>query len=143
MPAVFASLLTATGTPRKFCEKIVGIASIRQAQELVLRTAAACQQHEAWDYQQRMARLARALIAEFKALKQERGWVDMNDVELAGKEMLADPVLSGWVQERLDARIRHLMIDEFQDTNPLQWQALSSWLSGYGGAGRAPPSIAS
>ena len=95
-------------------------------------------QHEAWDYQQRMARLARALIAEFTALKRERGWVDMNDVERAGKEMLADPVLSGWVQERLDARIRHLMIDEFQDTNPLQWQALSSWLSGYGGAGRAP-----
>ncbi|MEO7159524.1 MAG: 3'-5' exonuclease, partial [Polaromonas sp.] len=28
--------------------------------------------------------------------------------------------------------------DEFQDTNPLQWQALSSWLSGYGGAGAAP-----
>ena len=138
MPAVFAALLTATGTPRKFGEKIVGIASIRQAQELVLRTVAACQQHEAWDYQQRMARLARALIAEFTALKRERGWVDMNDVERAGKEMLADPVLSGWVQERLDARIRHLMIDEFQDTNPLQWQALSSWLSGYGGAGRAP-----
>jgi ATP-dependent helicase/nuclease subunit A len=138
MPAVFAALLTATGTPRKFGEKIVGIASVRQAQELVLRTVAACQQHDAWDYQQRMARLARALIAEFTALKRERGWVDMNDVERAGKEMLADPVLSGWVQERLDARIRHLMIDEFQDTNPLQWQALSSWLQGYGGAGRAP-----
>ncbi len=138
MPAAFAALLTATSTPRKFGEKIVGIASIRQAQELVLRTVAACQQHEAWDYQQRMARLARALIAEFTALKRERGWVDMNDVERAGKEMLADPVLSGWVQERLDARIRHLMIDEFQDTNPLQWQALSSWMSGYGGAGRAP-----
>ncbi|NQW94427.1 MAG: UvrD-helicase domain-containing protein, partial [Polaromonas sp.] len=51
-------------------------------------------------------------------------------------------VLSGWVQERLDAQIKHLMIDEFQDTNPLQWQALASWLSGYagtgGGAGKAP-----
>jgi ATP-dependent helicase/nuclease subunit A len=138
MPAVFAALLTATGTPRKFGDKIVGIATVRQAQELVLRTVAACQQQGAWDYQQRMARLARALIAEFTALKRERGWVDMNDVERAGKEMLADPVLSGWVQERLDARIRHLMIDEFQDTNPLQWQALSSWLQGYGGAGRAP-----
>ena len=34
--------------------------------------------------------------------------------------------------------MRHLLIDEFQDTNPLQWQALSSWLAGYSGAGRAP-----
>ncbi len=50
--------------------------------------------------------------------------------------MLSDPVLSGWVQERLDARIRHLLIDEFQDTNPLQWQALHAWLSRLCGRGR-------
>src|SRR5674476_1289763 len=62
----------------------------------------------------------------------------MNDVERAALVMLSDAVLSGWVQERLDARIKHLMIDGFQDTNPLQWQALSSWLTGYSGAGSAP-----
>jgi ATP-dependent helicase/nuclease subunit A len=66
----------------------------------------------------------------------------MNDVERTALVMLADPILSGWVQERLDARIRHLLIDEFQDTNPLQWQALHAWLSGYagsgGGAGQRP-----
>jgi ATP-dependent helicase/nuclease subunit A len=138
LPAVFAALLTEKGTPRKFGEKIVGIACVRQAQELVLRVAAARQQHEAWGYQQRMARLSRALIAQFTQLKRERGWVDMNDVERAALVMLSDTVLSGWVQERLDARIKHLMIDEFQDTNPLQWQALSSWLTGYSGAGAAP-----
>ncbi len=135
---VLAALLTGTGTPRKFGEKIVGIETVRQAQDLVLRVQAASSQHEAWDYQQRMARLARLLLAEFSALKHARQWVDMNDVERAAQSMLSDPVLSGWVQERLDARIKHLMIDEFQDTNPLQWQALSSWLSGYGGAGSAP-----
>ena len=132
------ALLTEKGTARKFGEKISGIATVRQAQELALRILEAQQQSEGWDYQQRMARLARLLLAEFTALKRERGWVDMNDVERAASVMLSDAVLSGWVQERLDARIRHLMIDEFQDTNPLQWQALSSWLSGYGGAGRAP-----
>ncbi|MES2362540.1 MAG: UvrD-helicase domain-containing protein [Pseudomonadota bacterium] len=142
MAGALAALLTEKGTPRKFGEKIVGIATVREAQELALRIAAARSQHEAWDYQQRMARLARVLLAEFTALKRERGWVDMNDVERAAQIMLGDAVLSGWVQERLDARIRHLMIDEFQDTNPLQWQALSSWLGAYsgtgGGAGQAP-----
>ena len=141
---VLLSLLTEKGTPRKFGESIIGIAVVREAQQLALRVAEATLQHDAWDYQQRMARLSRILIAEFKALKCERGWVDMNDVERAASVMLSDPVLSGWVQERLDARIRHLMIDEFQDTNPLQWQALSSWLSGYGGAGAgaaSPPSV--
>ncbi|MGH8805253.1 MAG: UvrD-helicase domain-containing protein, partial [Polaromonas sp.] len=138
VPAVFSALLTEKGTPRKFGEKIIGIERVRQAQELVLRVAAACRQHEAWAHQQRMARLSRALIAQFTSLKRERGWVDMNDVERAALVMLGDPVLSGWVQERLDARIKHLMIDEFQDTNPLQWQALYAWLIGYSGAGSAP-----
>jgi ATP-dependent helicase/nuclease subunit A len=137
-PGIFSALLTEKGTPRKFGEKIIGIATVREAQELVLRVQAAGQQHQAWLHQQRMARLSRALIAQFTQLKKERGWVDMNDVERAALVMLGDPVLAGWVQERLDARIKHLMIDEFQDTNPLQWQALSSWLSGYGGAGTAP-----
>ena len=136
--SVLLALLTEKGTIRKFGEKITGIALIRQAQELALRMLAARQQCEAWDYQQSMARLSRLLIAEFTALKREHGWVDMNDVERAALMLLGDPVLSGWMQERLDARVRHLMIDEFQDTNPLQWQALSAWLGSYGGAGRAP-----
>ena len=135
---VLAALLTDKGTARKFSEKIIGIATVREAQNVAQRLLDACLQHDAWDYQQRMARLARLLMAEFRALKRERGWVDMNDVESAAQVMLGDDVLSGWVQERLDARIRHLMIDEFQDTNPLQWQALYAWLSGYVGAGKAP-----
>lgn len=141
LSAAFAALLTTTGTPRKFGEKIVGIERVRAAQGLVLRVAAARAQHASWQYQQRMARLSRVLLQEFAALKREHGWVDMNDVERAALVMLSDPVLSGWVQERLDARVKHLLIDEFQDTNPLQWQALRSWLSGYAGAGATAPSV--
>jgi ATP-dependent helicase/nuclease subunit A len=62
----------------------------------------------------------------------------MSDVEQAAHRLLSDDVLAGWVQEKLDARVRHLLVDEFQDTNPLQWQALHAWLSGYAGAGTAP-----
>jgi ATP-dependent helicase/nuclease subunit A len=133
--AAFSALLTKEDTPRKFGEKLLGIELVRDAQALVLRVLAARAQHAAWIYQQRMARLSRMLLKEFAALKRDRGWVDMNDVERAALVMLDDPVLSGWVQERLDARIKHLLIDEFQDTNPLQWQALRAWLSGYAGAG--------
>ncbi|MBK8073773.1 MAG: UvrD-helicase domain-containing protein [Ramlibacter sp.] len=107
----------------------------QQAEPELQALCAALDQHGAWQHQQRMARLTRLLIAEFSALKRERGWVDMNDVERAALLMLSSDVLSGWVQERLDARVSHLLIDEFQDTNPLQWQALLAWLSGYAGAG--------
>ena len=133
--AAQAALLTKDGTARKFSEKIIGIDRVRVAQALVLQVQAAQQQHAAWLYQQRMARLSRLLIAEFAALKRERGWVDMNDVERAASLMLGDTVLAGWLQQRLDARVKQVLIDEFQDTSPLQWQALFSWLSGYAGAG--------
>ena len=70
----------------------------------------------------------------------------MADLERCALALLRDDELAGWVQERLDARIRHVLIDEFQDTSPLQWHALQSWLSGYAGAGggasgQRPPGV--
>jgi len=120
------------------------LANFPAAQEAEPELRALCAaraQHEAWLHHQRIARLARLLIAQFGALKRERGWIDMNDVERAALAMLSDEVLSGWVQERLDARVGHLLIDEFQDTNPLQWQALHAWLSSYAGAAGRRPSV--
>lgn len=136
--AMHKALCTQANTARKFAKKMAGIEQVSAAQDLVLRVHAARQQHEAWGYQQRMARLTRCLLAQFAAIKREHGWIDMHDVERAALAMLGDPVLSGWVQEKLDARIKHLLIDEFQDTNPLQWQALLGWLSSYAGAAQAP-----
>ncbi len=113
-----------------------------QAAEAELQALCAAQlQHAAWQYQQRMTRLTRLLLAVFAQVKRAHGWVDMNDVEQAAQMLLGESDLSGWVQERLDARIAHLLIDEFQDTNPLQWKALYGWLSGYTGAGGRAPRV--
>ncbi len=133
--AVIDALLTQKSEPRKFSDKIVGIEQVRAAQDIALRALAARHQHHAWLHHQRMARLTRVLLTSFASLKHERGWVDMNDVESAARRLLGDAELSGWLQQRLDARVRHVLIDEFQDTNPLQWQALYGWLSAYAGAG--------
>ena len=59
----------------------------------------------------------------------------MPDLERAAAELLADEPLAGWVQQRLDQRFQQVLIDEFQDTSPLQWQALAAWLGSYAGAG--------
>ncbi len=138
-PALISdALLTKAGTQRKLSEKLTGIETVREAQAVLMDLAQAELQHQAWLHHHRMARLARGLVEDFAQLKRERGWVDMGDLERAALALMSDEVLSGWVQERLDARVRHLLIDEFQDTNPLQWQALRAWLDGYTGAGQAP-----
>lgn len=135
------ALLTANQEPRKFNQALAGTDAVRAAQELAQRLCSAIQQHEAWLHHQRMARLARRMLEAYAALKREHGWVDMSDVERTAHVLLSDAVLSGWVQEQLDLRLRHLLIDEFQDTNALQWQALHAWLSGYAGAGGDGPSV--
>ncbi|MBC5783358.1 UvrD-helicase domain-containing protein [Ramlibacter sp. USB13] len=140
-PGVAAALLTKEQEPRKFSDKLAGIDDVRTAQTLVQRLCAAVHQHQAWLHHQRIARLARLLLESYAALKREQGWVDMSDVERTAHVLLSDPVLAGWVQERLDQRVGHLLIDEFQDTNALQWQALHAWLGSYAGAGGDGPSV--
>src|SRR6185369_3153753 len=103
-------------------------------------------QHDAHDDHQRMTRLARPLLAQWGALKRERGLVDMPDLERCALALLSEPAVSGWVQQRLDMQLRHVLIDEFQDTSVLQWLALQGWLSSYAGAGggasgQRPPTV--
>jgi ATP-dependent helicase/nuclease subunit A len=136
--AILAALFTQKLQPRALPIKGSGAELLAQALDSLLRVRRAQIQHQAWLHQGRMARLLRLLVADYADLKRERGWIDMGDLELAALALMSDPVLSGWVQERLDAQVRHLLIDEFQDTNPLQWQALNAWISGYAGAGKAP-----
>ena len=137
-PGVLGALLTQDGAARSFSEKLPDLDAVRAAQDFLLRVGDAQRQHDAWRHQQGMTRLTRLMLRDYAEVKRANGWIDMGDLERAAMVLLADPMLSGWVQERLDARLRHLMIDEFQDTNPLQWQALSAWLSAYAGAANAP-----
>ena len=110
-------------------------ASIMRAESILLQMLDWQGYPRALAHQARMTRLLRVLLAQYQALKVQRAWVDMNDLELAAHRLLTDPELAAWMQERLDNQVRQVLIDEFQDTSPLQWQILSDWLSGYAGAG--------
>ena len=56
---------------------------------------------------------------------------DFGDVEHQCLSLLSDERSAAYVQVQLDARYRHLLFDEFQDTNPLQWHIIHSWLAAY------------
>jgi ATP-dependent helicase/nuclease subunit A len=135
---IFDSLLTKVDGPRAFGDKLSGLSDIQAAQDLLLDIRRAQLQHRAWLHQQRMARLTRGLLQDYAALKRERSWLDMNDLELTAQRLLSDPRSGAWIGERLDAQVRHLLVDEFQDTNPLQWKTLEAWIGSYAGAARAP-----
>lgn len=103
-------------------------------------------QHEARDDHLRLVRLARCQRRLWAELKLELSLADMGDLERAALALLGDPAAAGWVQQRLDLRYRQVLIDEFQDTSPVQWHALAGWLSAYSGAGggasgQQPPAL--
>jgi ATP-dependent helicase/nuclease subunit A len=132
--ALRAALFTAkgNGTPRRQLGDLPLQAQLCEALQAIADELAQQQAHA--DHAA-MTRLTRLLFAQYAALKQRRGLIDMADLERVALALLSDHALSGWVQQRLDARVRHLLIDEFQDTSPLQWHALHAWLAAYAGAG--------
>ena len=139
----WAALFTKQGTPRK---KLGQIDLLAAAQDGLASIAAQIRECAAHLEHRTMVRLARVLLAEYATYKRARGLADMSDLERCGLALLRDATLAGWVQERLDARIRHVLIDEFQDTSPLQWHALHAWLAAYAGAGggasgQRPPGV--
>jgi ATP-dependent helicase/nuclease subunit A len=137
------ALFTKAGEPRKQLGD--GALQLHVVAELQLLRSQG-QQQQAHEDHQALLRLSRVLLAEYAQLKRDRGLVDMADLERVAEALLGDSDAAGWVQERLDQRLRHLLIDEFQDTSPLQWQVLHSWLSSYAGAGggasgQRPPAV--
>jgi ATP-dependent helicase/nuclease subunit A len=73
----------------------------------------------------------RRLLEFFQQRKHGAGAVDFTDLEWHAHRLLRDPAMAAYMQTWLDARYRHLLLDEFQDTSPLQWQVLQSWLGAY------------
>ena len=85
------------------------------------------------------------LVDTYQTLKAREHALDFTDLEWHALRLLADPEHAAYMQARLDARYRHMLLDEFQDTNALQWQVLQSWLAAYGpsegGAATDRPSV--
>lgn len=60
----------------------------------------------------------------FQQIKAAQRLLDFSDLEWRCFLLLTQAEHSDWIQYKLDQRIDHLLIDEFQDTNPTQWQLI-------------------
>lgn len=69
------------------------------------------------------------LLERYQRLKQERRQLDFADLEWKAYRLLNASQHAEWVQYKLDQRIDHLLVDEFQDTNRTQWELLLPLLS--------------
>jgi ATP-dependent helicase/nuclease subunit A len=90
----------------------------RQAQRGA-RTALA--ERDAVEAYRHLGELVDLFAARFAALKEERSALDFEDLQLEARRLLRErPMVADTYRERL----RHLMVDEFQDTNRLQLELI-------------------
>ncbi len=68
-----------------------------------------------------------ALLERYQALKSNRQQMDFSDLEWQLCRLLQSSEHAETMQYKLDSRYRHVLLDEFQDTNPLQWQIMRAW----------------
>ena len=75
--------------------------------------------------------LNQSMMAHANAQKENMRVRDFDDLEVGVSLLMGEPEHAAYLQSRLDAKYKQILVDEFQDTNPLQWQILRAWLAGY------------
>jgi ATP-dependent helicase/nuclease subunit A len=72
-----------------------------------------------------------AISAHYEKQKRARSLLDFDDLieKLAG--LLRDEQQGPWVRYKLDAGLSHILVDEGQDTNPLQWQVVGALIDDF------------
>ena len=68
--------------------------------------------------------LSSAFATEYAKIKRIRNLLDFEDLILYTRKLFSKPDVMGWVLSQLDLSLTHILVDEAQDTSPLQWDIL-------------------
>lgn len=72
-----------------------------------------------------------AISAHYEKAKRARSLLDFDDLIERLAALLRDEQQGPWVRYKLDAGLSHILVDEGQDTNPLQWQVVGALIDDF------------
>ena len=149
--ALYAAFITAGGKPRASNitkPLLVALANLggeeffEQAWQLSCKTLLQIKKRslepQVLALNQALFEVGSACLEHYQALKAERRVFDFADLEWQAWRLLSSSEHAAYLQSRLDARYKHILLDEFQDTNPLQWHIVRAWLDAYDAQGPQP-----
>ena len=84
-----------------------------------LRLAAAVERNMA------LLKVGLPAVRAYQQEKRKRGALDFDDLIRSTHDLLKSRGMSDWVLYKLDGGISHVLLDEAQDTSPLQWDLIS------------------
>ncbi len=73
-----------------------------------------------------LLRLAGDVMQRYTAAKQLRAALDFQDLIEHTSRLLLDAEAAAWVLLKLDGGLDHILVDEAQDTSPLQWSVIQA-----------------
>ena len=125
------ALLTQAGTLRKS----LGTKKLRtaapdlfdQLDQLAARVEGSLETERALNAARRdwaLQAFAEVFLTAYETEKTRRGWLDFDDLITRARDLLSDPSVAEWVLYRLDGGIDHILVDEAQDTSPVQWDVI-------------------
>ena len=84
-----------------------------------------------WDVLCALLRSLRLAVAQLRVVFQERRVIDFIELGTAARDALGKPDNPTELAYRMDSRIEHLLVDEFQDTSRVQFELLTKLTTGW------------
>ncbi|MEZ5922694.1 MAG: UvrD-helicase domain-containing protein, partial [Parvularculaceae bacterium] len=99
-------------------------AILRDAQQVYLGYADRIRGADAYHDSAAFYDIVRAGLEQYESAKAARGALDFDDLILYSRRLLSNANDTQWVLYKLDAGIRHILLDEAQDTGPDSWDVI-------------------
>lgn len=131
---VWPLLFTQAGEPRKLKQtknqnEAIFSAALNNLQASLQEVRDTLAEQQVYRLNEAALRCGAALLDTYQTLKQRQQLLDFGDLEWRVRQLLNNSDHAEYLQYKLDSRYRHVLLDEFQDTNPLQWQILQAWFA--------------
>ena len=127
-------LLTKEGEWRKKTEQAQALSEnepLRLALAALLTAPPASYSTTQWEALEAILALLNPAMAQLLALFGERGEVDFTQIAHGALQALGTPDEPTDLLLSMDVRVRHLLVDEFQDTSNSQWELLERLTAGW------------
>lgn len=71
-------------------------------------------------------RMTSAILENYKERKRSQNLLDYDDLVYSANLMMKEENAAAWVLQKLPGNLKHVLVDEAQDTNPDQWKLVSA-----------------